>query len=163
MKARYIIGAGIWSVLIALTLSMIWSFSGEGPAESEVTSSSVSSWLYLTFGFDGLCEFKTFYHVIRKLAHIVEFAVLSVESTALAITLAAGLNRPWRRLYSLYPICFGILVAFIDEGIQMFTARVPSLWDVLIDTVGTLLGYIFVLLVVYIVKRAHNKVANKQS
>ena len=75
--------------------------------------------------------------LLRKLAHFTEFACLG----ALFTWLYSMLHKPvWLALIS------GFLVASADETIQRFVpGRGPSVWDVMIDTSGVLLGFVLVL------------------
>lgn len=74
--------------------------------------------------------------LLRKLAHFAEFCAL-------------GMGLAWLlgmlKKHSLLPLCCGILVAWIDEGIQYFVpGRHAALRDVCIDTLGVALGLVLV-------------------
>lgn len=75
---------------------------------------------------------------LRKLTHFLEFSLLSVQ----IITVYALSNRlTIKNLFELFAI--GLLVAVVDESIQILSQRGASVIDVLID----LSGYALVLLV----------------
>ncbi len=81
--------------------------------------------------------------VLRKTAHVLEYAVLGISYT---VTLLAFKKSLWITL----PIGLGI--ALIDEGLQFFSIeRGPSLIDALLfDFPGIILGTIFVFLILKI-------------
>ena len=79
--------------------------------------------------------------LVRKLAHVSEYAVLAVLACRLfrvwpGPSASGGLSRP-----SLMAWGFCVLYAASDEWHQSFVpTRVGTLWDVLIDAVGAGLG-----------------------
>lgn len=74
--------------------------------------------------------------VIRKLAHFTEFFILGGYLCFL-----------FKKKIS---YLFAVLAAFIDETIQIFTpGRSAKILDVLIDSTGALLGFIFIMLIFY--------------
>ena len=67
------------------------------------------------------------HHTARKLAHVLEFAVLAFLLVPL-----------WN---SIPKACFtGFTVAFLDESLQLLTARGAQLQDVWIDLLGVAVG-----------------------
>ena len=78
------------------------------------------------------------HHTARKLAHVLEFAVL-------AFLLVPLWNSIPRAFFT------GFTVAFLDESLQLLTARGAQLQDVWVDllgvAVGTLLAWMLRLLV----------------
>lgn len=73
--------------------------------------------------------------VLRKLAHVTEFACLGV----LLRWLYAMLKK--RKQSFLLPAAWGCIAACIDEMLQHFApGRAPRLTDVAIDSVGVLAG-----------------------
>ena len=83
-------------------------------------------------------------HLVRKLAHVAEFAVLGM----LLSWLTAMRKRKW---WLTVPL--GTIVACIDETIQMFVpGRGPGLLDVGIDACGVLMGMLL-LNTAYFLKR----------
>jgi VanZ family protein len=95
-------------------------------------------WCLIIFSFSSIPSAKisdTNYidFVIRKTAHISEFFILYILSY-----FAFNKNHKWALLFS-------IAYAASDEYHQSFTpGRGPSPKDVLIDTIGIILGYIFI-------------------
>lgn len=79
---------------------------------------------------DGIREQPSYY--IRKAAHVTEFALLA------AVLWGLFALRGERRF--LYSISSAVLCAAADETIQIFSRRGSQVSDVLIDSVGALLG-----------------------
>ena len=87
-------------------------------------------------------------HLIRKLAHFVEFTVLGILLNWLTVLMKGN----WWN-----PIPVGVAVASIDEMIQMFVpGRGPGILDVGIDSCGVLMG-IVLLNTAYFLKRKRTK------
>lgn len=117
--------------MLILNLVFIW---GNSLLPGSV-SATISGWVkdLLARIFPAASENVSNGHgLLRKLAHLTEFACLGV----CLCWLMSMLGHPTR--YSLF--C-GFLVACLDETIQRFIPdRGPSFWDVLIDTAGVCLG-----------------------
>lgn len=122
-------------ILLVLNLALIWGNSLLSGAESGQMSGGI-----MAFVMELLCipvRFADTLHlVIRKLAHLTEFACLGA-----LISWHLKLVKEKR----VYQICFAVLlamaVALVDETIQLVTPdRGPSLVDVWIDTLGAVLG-----------------------
>lgn len=89
---------------------------------------------------DVMQEQLEFIHVfIRKCAHFTEYLILGVFST---LTL---LQTEWKRKCAVgIGFCAG--VAMLDETLQLFVSgRTGKVLDVLIDSVGAMVGIAFVL------------------
>lgn len=70
--------------------------------------------------------------IVKKSAHIVEYAVLS--ALVYRALKDAGFNK---KRAGLYAVGFSVFYAFTDEFHQSFTpGRKPSMGDVLFDTIG---------------------------
>jgi len=89
--------------------------------------------------------------IIRKLAHMFEFFILYI---ILYILLK---EYKIKNIFYL-SLSFCIIIAFSDEGIQLFVeGRSSSIVDVLFDTTGALLGFIFYLLINTIIEYKKSK------
>ena len=93
--------------------------------------------------FDHLSEIFPFltHHLVRKLAHFAEYALLGAH-----LAFIPALFLPLPRLG--YPIGLfaGVFVAMADEGIQCFVPGRAGLWgDVLLDGLGSVFGFCFML------------------
>ena len=134
------------SVLIALTLVFIWGNSLLSKELSGAISDGIMYKMNDVARFLGLGEdFFTFMmdqdgdgedeptsHLIRKAAHITEFAVL-------AALIWLRLETEGRRR-DLASFALGALAGASDETLQLFTHRGNELKDVFIDACGVLLG-----------------------
>ena len=81
-------------------------------------------------------------HLVRKMAHFTEYAALGALMCLLFL-------RKDGRCRLLLPAGGCLAVAFVDEGIQMFSAgRGPALRDVGIDFCGACMGILLTALVV---------------
>ena len=122
--------------LIALNLLFIWGNSLLPGEVSGEISDAVKDLLAAMLPGDGLEASGG--GLIRKLAHLTEFACLG----ALLAWLRGMLQ--WKRGTALL---LGIAAACTDETIQRFVpGRGPSVWDVLIDSSGVLMGILLLLL-----------------
>ena len=80
-------------------------------------------------------------HLVRKMAHVAEFAALAV----VLWLLREGSDKK----RSGFTLGLAVLVGAIDETLQIFSHRGSQLRDVAIDAVGALLGIVVMLLVAY--------------
>ncbi len=81
-------------------------------------------------------DLERLHHYVRKLAHFTEFAVLGVLACWCYFAYTSKQKWLWTALAG------GVLVPFIDEGLQYFTAgRAAALTDVAIDTSGVVCGF----------------------
>lgn len=106
----------------------------------------VAAWAALIFGLSGVPSLQTglgfMDFVLRKIAHAVEFAILS-------LLLVRALARTWpdwpRSRWLAVAAVAAILYAMSDEFHQAFVpGRGPSIVDVMIDTGGVALALISV-------------------
>ena len=122
-------------VLLVLNLALIWGNSLLSGAESSQMSSGIMAFvmelLRIPAGFS-----DSLHLVIRKLAHLTEFACLGA-----LISWHLKLVKE-KRVYQIFvAVLIAMAVGLVDETIQLFTPdRGPSLLDVWIDTLGAVLG-----------------------
>lgn len=85
--------------------------------------------------------------VVRKIAHVFEFFLLSI------LTSIFWKRKPIRNLYT------GLIVALLDETIQVFTGQGALVTDIWIDMIGVGIGTVISCLVLSKEKRkdAHRK------
>ncbi len=126
--------AALW-VLAGLTVAFILSRSMRGKVASDGESQWVTDLLREIFHSDSISH-----AFVRKLAHFTEFFILGTELSGLL-----WLERR-RSVQSYLNIWFaGELCALLDETVQIFSGRGPSVADVWLDTAGATCG-IFLLL-----------------
>ena len=84
---------------------------------------------------------ELFHHFIRKAAHFTEFTVLGV------LALSTVLNFKKLRLKWLVALSYGLLIASLDETLQLFIeGRAGRVGDVCIDLCGVLTGVMLTIL-----------------
>ena len=132
--------------LIALTLAFIWSRSMKSVEESRSESAAVMQFLkpFLKLIFP---KRPITNHLVRKLAHFFEYALLGVEIAACYFL--------WkeRKRFWVYPLIMGFTVASIDETIQLFVGRGNQFSDVMLDLFGFACGMGGLCLLIWIVKK----------
>ena len=154
----------ILTLLIALTIFLLSSKTG---TESREDSNFFSLNLVdkLTENYDELASWQQFRaeenldELIRKLAHVCEFAGLSFF---LRLTLESwfGPSRKTKKAWklSLQTLLGGFLYACTDEIHQIFVpGRSAGLRDILIDTAGVTLGLIAVLFFLWLIRNKLSK------
>lgn len=85
--------------------------------------------------------------IIRKIAHIIEYAALGFAVMGLVLAVRAEYGR----LFLGWAFFYVLAVAVTDEYIQSFSDRSSSIGDVLLDFSGALIGFAAVLLVYYVI------------
>lgn len=133
-----------WSgIFVILTICFIWGNSLMPASMSREFSNFVRDTLnrvLFAAPGSGVIEGTT---LLRKIAHATEFAVLGIAVNLFAI-------KCCKRPISAVLLC-GVVVALIDETIQIFVAgRGSQIRDVWIDILGFLLGSAICLSIVYI-------------
>ena len=135
------------------TLAFIWGNSflprEESTEISDETMGIMQSVLNFIFGTGGITLSEGF---VRKLAHFSEFFALGVEFSLLVISLN---KETYKSNLTLLPI--GLIVATIDESIQLLSDRSADVLDVLLDFCGYLTA-VAVFLIIFAVRR---KIKNK--
>ena len=113
-----------------LSLLFIWTNSVIAPGASSRASGYftriLGPLLEIIVGRGNVTE-----HLVRKLAHLAEYAFFGLW---LALWMEADDRKALNALLA------GFITAFIDETIQMFTGRGPSIKDVWIDVSGVAAG-----------------------
>ena len=141
----------LWNILLGILLSATLCFIWGNSLLSREDSSELSGGLLdrlmpllrtLRLGF--IDE-----HVIRKLAHFGEFALLGLELAALFF-----LNRGRSFKNACLSALCALAAASVDETLQFFSHRAPMVKDVLLDFTGALSG---IFLLGLLTARRHNK------
>ena len=139
-------------IILAVTLGFIWIHSmfpqDVSANESNWVMSLVSPFLEIFVGKGNVTE-----HLVRKLAHFSEFAVLGCElaflfRNAKCATASAGRAALWKVLP--WAFLHALFVAVTDETIQIFSGRGPAITDVWIDVAGGMLGCVIVILIMFL-------------
>lgn len=136
-------------IVLCLIVFFIWDNSLQNGGTSDGFSLIFAKWiapLANKLGFYG--NIWALNRIIRKLAHLTEFTILGG-------VLYVVLRRYIEYGTVVKTIVVGIVIASLDEFIQLFSlGRSSQLSDVLIDTVGIIIGISVVKLTYYI---SHDK------
>ena len=136
-------------IVLCLIVFFIWDNSLQNGGSSDGFSLMFAEWLAPIadkLGFYG--NIWALNRIVRKLAHLTEFTILGG-------VLYVVLRRYIEYGTVVKTIVVGIVIASLDEFIQLFSlGRSSQLSDVLIDTVGIIIGISVVKLTYYI---SHDK------
>ena len=136
-------------IVLCLIVFFIWDNSLQNGRSSDGFSLIFAEWLAPIadkLGFYG--NIWALNRIVRKLAHLTEFTILGG-------VLYVVLRRYIEYGTVVKTIVVGIVIASLDEFIQLFSlGRSSQLSDVLIDTVGIIIGISVVKLTYYI---SHDK------
>lgn len=136
-------------IVLCLIVFFIWDNSLQNGGTSDGFSLIFAKWIAPIankLGFYG--NIWALNRIIRKLAHLTEFTILGG-------VLYVVLRRYIEYGTVVKTIVVGIVIAGLDEFIQLFSlGRSSQLSDVLIDTVGIIIGISVVKLTYYI---SHDK------
>ena len=135
MKRRRV----FWA-LTALWLAFVWGHSFMSAEASSAESGGLLALLQSSLPW--LTQV-----LIRKAAHLVEYAVLGA--------LLFGAAEVRRGLW--FPPCFGVLAALADETVQLFSdGKAGMVEDVWLDLAGFLAGWIVIALIALYRKKRRN-------
>ncbi len=126
-----------WSAgicIILLTALYIWSNSLQSGAVSNEQSKMVLEIIEDVFRTPSL-DTQEAQHIVRKAAHVMEFALLGLEMAVLL--LLTGKMRGQNIVNALFA---GLAAAVVDESIQAFTLRGSQVIDLWFDLAGVLMG-----------------------
>jgi len=129
MKKRHIF------IVLAVLMTAFIFWNSARPAVESANSSGrfvgILEWLLSPFGVSA--DEDTMQNIVRKTAHIVEFAVHAM--------LLAGCFVGKLKKKVIYILFFGLLTACTDEYIQLFSeGRAGMVSDIFIDFGGTAIG-----------------------
>ena len=152
ISIRYIIVAAIFWIITVSWIVMIFHFSNQSATQSSHTSNMVVNLLNELFSIDIQDDM-----IIRKVAHTMEFALLTIFSyVALSSTNKISnktsyaespvkLMRSDNEMNIVFTLWFAILNAIFDEYHQLFVdGRDGSIKDVLIDLIGIIIVLIII-------------------
>ena len=147
--------------LLCANLIFIWGNSLLPGEVSGSFSGAIKTWLLSLFPGLGSGSSDGGHHLLRKLAHFLEFCCLGICLSCLVRRLqkkaAQQLLLPW---------VGGVLAACADEAIQSFIPdRGPAIKDVGIDTLGVTLGVGIISMIYYLKekKTTQEKMEENQS
>ena len=137
-------------ICIAATLCFIWGHSVQSRAESAGESNSLLKLLAALAGKVGIYIDTSDDYLLRKLAHLAEYAALGAEFLSLIINEGKFSGKWMMNCAGL-----GLICAVIDETIQIFSDRGSALGDVWLDLAGTMAGMGIVYAVRLCILRKH--------
>ncbi len=145
------VGRILLLVLIIATVLFIFSHSIVGKNTSLNQSGTVHTFLQNILQTIGI-PLELTSHTVRKLAHFAEFFVLGLELTLYHL---CGHKLVRRDISNI--IGFIFTVGFVDETIQIFSARGPAIADVWLDAAGGVTAMLLVFALYYLVKVCRRK------
>ena len=130
----------LFIIITFFVIGFIWWNSSKNGEESSGISQGVLYEIMQIFARIGISTDIT-EHIIRKLAHFTEFTALGILLSIDTVLFLKNMKQ-----YVWIPLFIGLLVALIDETIQLFPiGRSSSVKDVWIDFSGVILGTILLL------------------
>lgn len=136
-------------IFIAATLAFIWVHSAMPRAQSAGESGVILEILRPVLSIIMPDEWITD-HLIRKIAHFIEYGALGVEIAILIRVVKT--KKGWK--WALNTLYIGLTIALIDETIQVFSQRGPMIEDIWLDLAGyTLCGGIVWAIDYFILKK----------
>lgn len=131
-RRLWALAAGVWTLVI-------WGHSLLPAAQSSAESSWVMEAMAPLLALTGLAP-DCWHTLVRKLAHMTEFALLGTFWTAaLPLSGAGGCSTEKDRACRVLLTC--VLIALVDETIQLFVpGRSSQVTDVWIDALGAAIG-----------------------
>ena len=135
----------ILTIITIISVLAIWGQScipAEGSEEeSNIVKEIIEEIVHTVSGQD---TFQIPLKLVRKAAHFTEYAILGTEMTVLTALYFNEKDKKRKPDNWLMP-GFGTLVtALVDESIQSFSNRYPSLFDVWLDFSGALFAIVIV-------------------
>lgn len=144
-------------ILILTTLAFIWGNSMQSIEASQALSvgvlEKVKPVLEVVAGAGNVTD-----HLIRKLAHFIEFAALGSQLAVLLILFGRV-----RLQLVLNCTFFGLTVALLDETIQIFSYRGSQVQDIWLDFAGFCTGLLAVLGVYLLIKAVRHHVSQESN
>ena len=130
----------LFIIITCFVIGFIWWNSSKNGEESSGISQGVLYEIMQIFARIGISTDIT-EHIIRKLAHFTEFTALGILLSIDTVLFLKNMKQ-----YVWIPLFIGLLVALIDETIQLFPiGRSSSVKDVWIDFSGVIFGTILLL------------------
>ncbi len=146
----------VLTIILIGTLFTIYKFSSQNGTQSKGISTKVSEFILNfsnTYKEANTKEQTRILNktnaIIRKIAHFSIYTLLGL--TIMGLMTKTKLKDKWRILIT---IGLGMLYAILDEFHQSFSpGRTPKVTDVYIDTLGIIIGALFVILIRKIYKQ----------
>ncbi len=151
-KCQYILMA-----TITLTICFIWGHSMMPRRISSSESGRIVAALHMLWNALSV-NYDMADHIVRKCAHFIEYAILGMQLCGL-FTIRNSQQKVYEKYpnqnrvtgFLISPVTLAanttLLVALVDETIQIFSARGPQIQDVWLDLFGGICGAAIVALI----------------
>lgn len=137
-------------IFVFLMVIVIFAFSAQTKEESKNISQNLTKIFLNLFGLDNV-NVNRAEHILRKCAHVAEYALLSAALCTAALYMPKMKNSVC--LCAVAAFVFSVLYAATDEFHQRFVpGRGPSVRDVLFDALGAAIGIFIVITVRFFVR-----------
>ena len=148
MSAKRKVLCAVLTLVTSAFLAWIFSNSLKDAAEYSAQSGTVLAFVQKILDALTGGALVVSSHVIRKLAHFSEYAMLGALLSFTYRAYTSGKKKVF------IPALVGFLSPFIDEGLQFFAdGRAPMLSDVAIDLAGVVAGVLFAMIVFSLARR----------
>ena len=150
MKNKNLILTVLLTVFVVAITVFIFANSMADGESSTNFSNRIIDWFFLR----KLLDNEIVQLVVRKAAHMIEFAALG----SFVMGLSLHLHQNYRKSFYGYSFFYVLSVAVIDEHIQNFSSgRTSATSDVLLDFLGAVIGFFLVCLIYIIIKKCKKK------
>lgn len=136
-------------IFVILILVFIWSNSMDNPGTSNLKSKKVMEIVSkLLSKFLGADHYVTRFFIghVRKIAHFIEYMFLGIVSTT---AMKFSGKTKLQHIYNSFS--FAVIIAVVDEFIQIYSHRGSSVRDVVIDFSGYFVGTVLTVFVFVII------------
>lgn len=149
-------------ILLLGTFYIIFGFSSQNGEKSGELSSNITKFILEKMNYDDIENYEKILKrteiVVRKIAHFSIYTLVGLLLMSFVSTYKLKQN-----IRIIISLCIGILYATSDEIHQLFIpGRSGQITDVIIDTMGVLLGIIVLLTLLEIYKKTTNKIDIKE-
>lgn len=151
IKNKYYLNV-IFIVINILVITFIFSRSLTPDYISQEESGDITG--FLNF----LLPFELSDHIVRKIAHFIEFACLGVFTS---ISVFSFYRKPFNGTFIKLFVC--LAVAVTDEALQLnVQGRSGQITDVILDFSGSFFGILIITLLIFLVLYIKRKNQNKE-
>ncbi|MCI8547848.1 MAG: VanZ family protein [Bacilli bacterium] len=149
-------------ILLLGTFYIIFGFSSQNGEKSGELSSNITKFILKKMNYDDIENYEKILKrteiIVRKIAHFSIYTLVGLLLMSFVSTYKLKQN-----IRIIISLCIGILYATSDEIHQLFIpGRSGQITDVIIDTMGVLLGIIVLLTLLEIYKKTTNKIYIKE-
>lgn len=92
---------------------------------------------------DNAVNYEILETIIRKLAHLVEYAFLGMA----VMSLILNVRKQYKKTFYGFAFFYVLIAAVVDEYIQSFSDRSSSTGDILLDFSGAVIGFLIIILI----------------